>query len=94
MGKVTSKLQVTVPKEIADAYGIRPGATITWQAAGDAIRVTAGAPAAPPLDATTRLRIFDAASARIQQRSRRPARTAPGERGWRREELYDRGRAR
>jgi AbrB family looped-hinge helix DNA binding protein len=25
MGKVTSKLQVTVPKAIAQRYGIRPG---------------------------------------------------------------------
>ncbi|MEK7258043.1 MAG: SUMF1/EgtB/PvdO family nonheme iron enzyme, partial [Bacteroidota bacterium] len=30
MAKVTSKLQVTVPKIIADQYGIRPGDEIEW----------------------------------------------------------------
>ncbi len=94
MGKVTSKLQVTVPKEIAAAYGIRPGDTITWQAAGDSIRVITGSPTAPRMDTAARLRIFDAASARIQQRKRRLARTAGPERGWKREDLYDRGRTR
>ncbi len=39
MAKVTSKLQVTVPKAIADRYGIRPGDEIEWVAAGDTIRV-------------------------------------------------------
>ena len=34
MAKVTSKLQVTVPKAIADHYGIRPGDEIQWIPAG------------------------------------------------------------
>jgi AbrB family looped-hinge helix DNA binding protein len=40
MPKVTSKLQLTVPKTIADQFGIRPGDELQWAAAGDAIRVT------------------------------------------------------
>jgi AbrB family looped-hinge helix DNA binding protein len=32
---VTSKLQVTVPKAIADRYGIRSGDEIAWVAAGE-----------------------------------------------------------
>ena len=39
MPKVTSKLQLTVPKAIADQYGIRPGDELQWIAAGEAIRV-------------------------------------------------------
>ena len=39
MAKVTSKLQVTVPKAIADRFGIRPGDDIEWRAEGNAIRV-------------------------------------------------------
>ena len=39
MAKVTSKLQLTVPKAIADRYGIRPGDELDWVPAGDAIRV-------------------------------------------------------
>ena len=34
MSKVTSKLQVTLPKTIADRYGIQPGDEIEWSAAG------------------------------------------------------------
>ena len=39
MAKVTSKLQVTLPKQLAQQYGIEPGIDIEWQAAGDVIRV-------------------------------------------------------
>jgi AbrB family looped-hinge helix DNA binding protein len=39
MAKVTSKYQVTVPKAVADRYGIRTGDEIEWVAAGDIIRV-------------------------------------------------------
>ncbi|MGH7844250.1 MAG: AbrB/MazE/SpoVT family DNA-binding domain-containing protein, partial [Candidatus Binatia bacterium] len=35
MSKVTSKLQVTIPKDIAEAYGIQPGSEIHWVPAGD-----------------------------------------------------------
>ena len=30
MAKVTSKLQVTLPKALADQYGIEPGDEIGW----------------------------------------------------------------
>ncbi len=93
MAKVSSKLQVTVPKAIAKRYGIRPGDDIRFEEAGETIRVV------PPnaraqkkgLDIETRLRIFDEAMAR--QRAREAGRTrAPAtERGWTREELYTRG---
>jgi AbrB family looped-hinge helix DNA binding protein len=39
MSKVTSKLQVTVPKSIADRFNIKPGDNIEWEAAGEIIRV-------------------------------------------------------
>src|SRR5438067_3669098 len=39
MAKVTSKYQVTVPKKIAERYGILPGDDIDWVAAGEVIRV-------------------------------------------------------
>lgn len=35
---MTSKLQMTIPKAIADQYGIRPGDRVEVQAAGEAIR--------------------------------------------------------
>ena len=94
MAKVTSKLQVTIPKRIAGEYGIEPGDEIEFQAAGDVIRVL------PPrrrrgarLSRDERLRLFDRATARQEDREKRmPPRVAPpAERGWRREELYARG---
>ena len=91
---MTSKLQVTVPKEIADRYGIRPGSEIEWVPAGETLRVVPGAPA-PVIDPDERLRRFDAATER--QRKRQGTGTPSGkrprarQRGWAREDLYDRG---
>ena len=92
MAKVTSKRQVTVPKEIADRYGIKPGAEIDWQAAGDVIRVIPPGRRAESASAQTRLALFDAATERqrARQQGRPAAKTAPAERGWKRDDLYGR----
>jgi AbrB family looped-hinge helix DNA binding protein len=63
MAKVTSKRQVTVPKAIAEQYGIRPGDEIEWLPAGDAIRVVPMSSPRPVMDLEVRLRLFDAATA-------------------------------
>jgi len=97
MAKVTTKLQVTIPKVIADRYGIEPGDEIEFQAAGQVIRVI------PPsrrgttrLSTDERLRLFDEATAR--QRRREEGMKLPGEpsaqRDWKREDLYTRGEPR
>jgi AbrB family looped-hinge helix DNA binding protein len=91
MAKVTSKLQVTVPKAIAVQYGIRPGDEIEWVPSGDAIRVVPADRMARAADPQWRLKVFDAATERQRLRqSRHPRRRAQGGRGWAREELYDR----
>jgi len=94
MAKVTSKLQVTVPKAIADMYRIRPGDEIEWVAAGDVIRVVPGRQPTAFDNREVRLRLFDRATER-QQRSKTGALAAPKppkDRGWTREDLYRRGR--
>lgn len=93
MAKVTSKYQVTVPRAIAEQYSIRPGDDIDWMAAGDVIRVIPGGRQVAPPDRESRLRLFDQATER--QRRRRPGRKAmrSQDRGWRREDLYRRGRS-
>ncbi len=92
MAKVTSKLQVTVPKALAERYHIEPGDEIAWEAAGDAIRVV---PARRRrADAASRLRLFDQATARQRERERGTRATGAADRGWTREDLYDRGRPR
>ena len=94
MAKVTSKLQVTVPKALAERYAIRPGDEIAWEAAGDVIRVVPGRRRPAPGPAA-RLRLFDKASERQRRRNKSfRAAGADAGRGWTRGELYDRGRAR
>ena len=93
MAKVTSKLQVTVPKAIADRYGIRPGDEIEWVATGDSIRVLPAGRAVPAADLEWRLRLFDAGTERQRQRQAgRASRKGAGDRKWKREDLYDRAR--
>jgi hypothetical protein len=48
MSKVTSTLQLTVRKAIADQYGIHPGDELEWIPAGNVIQVV-------PLDGQERL---------------------------------------
>ena len=95
MAKVTSKLQVTVPKVIADRFGIRPGDDIEWRAEGSTIRVLPRVGENGPLDREARLRSFDEATARQEPRNNFGGRrTRRAGRGWTREELYDRARPR
>ncbi len=91
--RVTSKLQVTIPKAIATRYDIAPGQEIDWLEAGDAIRVVPQSPPRKALDPGTRLEMFDRATARqLERQSKQPVKTARGrDRGWTREELYERG---
>ena len=94
MAKVTSKYQVTVPKKIADKYNIRPGDDIEWQPAGESIRVMLRTHQTSPDDRETRLRLFDESTERIRRRAlARPARE-PRDRGWKRADVYVRGRSR
>ena len=88
MAKVTSKLQVTLPKALAARYGIDPGDHIEWEAAGDAIRIVPASSRAR--DASVRLKVFDQATSRLRSRQQAEAARPPESRGWTREELYDR----
>lgn len=107
MAKVTSKLQLTVPKVIADRYKIRPGDELEWVPAGDVIRVipqNVQMRTGRTRSVEERLVLFDEATRRQLRREAHPeAVEIPAEpdwkpheivRGWRREDLYDRGRSR
>ena len=102
---MTSKLQLTVPKAIADQYGIRPGDDLEWVAAGEAIRVIPPARGnnrqgrARRLSVRERLRLFDQATERQRHReadlpSGCTHEAESVDRGWKREDLYTRGRPR
>jgi AbrB family looped-hinge helix DNA binding protein len=93
MAKVTSKRQVTIPKRIADRYGIRAGDELEFVPAGDVIRVITSRGRTEGKTARSRLALFDAATER--QRERQSSGSAgvgePTDRGWKRDELYERG---
>ena|SRR5271165_1091436 len=104
MPKVTSKLQLTVPKKIADQYGIHPGDELEWIPAGDSIRVElvrSKAKAGPELTSEERLVLFDAntrwldeiQAEQLKEAKTQGTRLTRENRGWTREELYndDRG---
>jgi AbrB family looped-hinge helix DNA binding protein len=94
VAKVTSKLQVTIPKALADRYGIEPGDEIEFQPAGPQIRVVLKEQAGrQQLSQAERLRLFDEARSRQRERERLRAAEAepPSDRGWMREDLYARG---
>lgn len=96
--KVTSKRQVTIPKGLADRFGIEAGDEIHWMPSGSEIRVSlSGQTSIPDLTPEERLGLFDEATLR---RDSRQAVRAPlegdleeeADRGWKREDLYDRGK--
>ena len=91
---MTSKLQVTVPKAIADEYRIKPGDDILWVASGDTVRVVL--PRARPRQESvaTKLRLFDLGTERQSRRQQGARVEKTASRGWSREDLYDRGRSR
>lgn len=95
MSKVTSKLQVTIPKRIAEQFSIKPGDDIDFVATAEGLRVvTAARPDATTLSVAERLRLFDEGNERQQRRQARMKLPVdpPTDRGWTREELYTRGK--
>ncbi len=92
MAKVTSKLQLTVPKAIASQYGIRPGDRVELTPAGEAIRLVPIKRRPKPIGAAERVRIFEGIMKRVDERAAkhngRSAQRA-GNRGWTREDLYN-----
>jgi AbrB family looped-hinge helix DNA binding protein len=103
MARVTSKRQLTVPKKIADQYGIRPGDELEWIPAGDSIRIEVvrrKAKGGHELTTDEKLALFDANTKwlnelqadQLKEAQAESARIARENRGWTREELYgDRG---
>ena|SRR5688572_25435056 len=95
MAKVTSKLQITIPKRLAERYRIAPGDDIEFVPAGDGIRLVPGrSPVVRELSVEERLRLFDEATARLREHQRhlRVTGERPAVPDWTREELYTRGK--
>ena len=96
MSKVTSKLQVTLPKAVAEQLGIGPGDEIDWEIAGEILRVLpVSRRQREKKDLKARLRLFDRATQRQHERQTQTGTVSPAsqkrQRGWKREDLYRRG---
>ena len=89
MAKVTSKFQITIPKAIAEAYGIRPGSEIHLVPAGEVIGVEPPkSRPRPRLTLEKRLALFDKMTVRVDRIPAVKPAPAGAKRGWRREDLY------
>jgi AbrB family looped-hinge helix DNA binding protein len=94
MAKVTSKLQITIPKRIAERYGIKPGDEIEFVPQAGGIRIVpAGSRRQPRLSPEERVRLFRESMKRADRRADElgvEPREDESERDWTREELYTR----
>jgi AbrB family looped-hinge helix DNA binding protein len=90
MARVTSKRQLTLPKAIADRYGIRPGDDLELIPSREGVRMLPPGRQRGRSTADERLASFDAATDR--QKGRSQSLTSDTDRGWRRDDLYRRGR--
>ena len=94
MTKVTGKFQITLPKRLVEAFGIRVGDEVELIPSGDRISIVPAHMATTASTPAERLGHFDEATRRQRVRERAQA-VAPGKtRGWSRDELYTRGRPR
>ncbi len=90
MSKVTSKYQVSIPKALAERIGIRVGDELAWEDAAGMLRARIATVAKARMTLRERLRLFDAATARQEERERKLRLPRGKGRGWTREDLYTR----
>lgn len=91
MARVTGKFQLTLPKRLVEAYGIRVGDEVELVGAGENIAIVPARAARAALSTDERLRHFDRSTARQREReSGKPVAPAK-DRGWTRDDLYRRG---
>jgi len=94
MSKVSSKYQITLPRDLARAHRILPGEDVVFEEAGSALYLRRGAQNDRAANASVLERIdsFDQASQRqdVRNRSYPGVSKATTSRGWTRDELYQR----
>lgn len=93
MSKVTSKYQVTLPRNIARAHRIEPGSELQFISSGDSLRVLVQPSGTRREDSLGEaLASFDAATQRQDERNaaalKRVGAASEG-RGWARADLYE-----
>ena len=94
MAKVTGKFQITLPKVLAERCGIRVGDELDLRPLGRSIQIDRREARDAPQLRRDRLAHFDRATTRQRTRERTVPLIRARSRGWKREELYVRGRTR
>ena len=95
VAKVTGKYQLTLPKALAEAAGIRVGDELDFERHGERLELRPRVTSSPGgRSSAERLAHFDRATARHRRRTVPSAAARIAGRGWTREELYTRGRHR
>ncbi|MGH8222207.1 MAG: AbrB/MazE/SpoVT family DNA-binding domain-containing protein [Woeseiaceae bacterium] len=94
MARITGKFQITLPKRLVDAYGMRVGDEVDVIAAGETISIVPAGARRTVLSPEERLRHFDAATERQKRRKKARSGARTHDRGWSRDDLYARGRPR
>lgn len=90
MLKVTDDYKVPLPEAIAEGIGIHPGDEVRWLPAGNGAWLL---PLHEKLNVQERLHLFDEATLRQREREAERPIAKEADRGWKREDLYQRGRA-
>lgn len=94
MAKVTGKFQITLPKVLVERCGIRVGDELELRPIGRSIQIDRRTVRDASQLRRDRLAHFDRATTRQRTRERTTSLVQTRTRGWTREDLYRRGRAR
>jgi AbrB family looped-hinge helix DNA binding protein len=94
MAKVTSKFQIKLPKALVKKCRIRAGDELKVLAVGETIHIECQDGIAVQCDRDERIRQFDAASLRQAKRQLKVRGKSEKDKGWTRENLCVRSRAR
>ncbi len=92
MPRLTDDYKVPLPEAIAEGIGIRPGDEVRWLPAGSGAWLLPLNEKMLP-DVQERLRLFDETTRRQRERGLERPIAEDVDRGWKREDLYRRGRA-
>ena len=89
MSKVTTKLQVTIPKVIAEQLRIRPGDEVRWEVLARGALMVAETAVRPRLSPSERAALFREMVRRQMERQRGRKWKRTKDRGWTRADLYE-----
>ncbi len=92
MSKVTSKLQVTIPKAIAERYRIRPGDEVRWEVREPGPMMVPAVAVRPRLTPEERVALFDEGTRLLREVQGKRKWPRLKRRDWTREDLYEEDR--